>query len=472
MAEVYTARLWGADGFRKIVALKRMLPALADDERFVEMFLHEAQMSSCISSPYVVQTLDLGRADDDSLFIVMELVHGVSLAALLGEAVRRRELIDIEIAVQILSQAALGLHDAHQAKTPEGKPLDLVHRDVSPQNILVDSAGRTRVTDFGVATALDYHTRTASGEIKGKLSYYTPEQAGGRPLDRRTDVFALGVVAWELLTGARLFKEDNALHTLSRISSGDVPPLNQLRPDVPATLERCVMRALSVDPSGRQSSAKEMAQELRSSAPSRLDDDQVARCVRQYLGDRLDSLEERLRESMAQSTSVTRRRGSRSTRAYQSIWILAAFVVLTGVLVAWLLRPVPTEESSSAQVPAAASPSVPTLPSVSAPAEDPPVPAPPDGRHPESPAAAAMESVAAPANASRPATATTRAPRFDAGAERADDEFEAQLGRVALSTPERRGLRLPRLLGQTERPTLYWEHSVRRTIGPRLLPSS
>lgn len=219
MAEVYAARMMGEGGFEKPVALKRMLPTLAEDERFVEMFLDEGKLAAHISSPHVVQTLDLGRAEDDSLYLVMELVVGVSLAALVRAVLRSKSQLPAAVAVEILSQAAAGLHDAHEARTMYGQPLEIVHRDISPQNILVDVSGRVRITDFGVARALERATHTQSGEVKGKIGYFAPEQVRGKNVDRRTDIFAMGICAWETIAGQRLFQGDNPAQTLDMVMS-------------------------------------------------------------------------------------------------------------------------------------------------------------------------------------------------------------------------------------------------------------
>jgi serine/threonine protein kinase len=264
MAEVYAARIVGEGGFEKVVALKRMLPNLAEDERFVTMFLDEGRVAAHISSPNVVQTLDLGRAEDDSLYLVMELVIGVPLGHLIRGVLKSGEYVDLDIAVEIIAQAATGLHDAHEATTPLGDPLKLIHRDISPQNILVDRAGRTRITDFGVARAMQSHSHTQTGEVKGKMSYFAPEQARGGELTARVDIFALGIVAWELITGRRLFKSDNPLNTLRKVTEERIPTVHEYRADIPPELGACIAKALQRDPDDRYESARAFAQAIRS----------------------------------------------------------------------------------------------------------------------------------------------------------------------------------------------------------------
>lgn len=264
MAEVYAARIVGEGGFEKVVALKRMLPTLADDERFVSMFLDEGRVAAHISSPNVVQTLDLGRADDNSLYLVMELVVGVPLGQLIRGVLKSGEYVALDVAVEIMAQAATGLHDAHEATTPLGDPLKLIHRDVSPQNILVDRAGRTRITDFGVARAMQSHSQTQAGEVKGKMAYFAPEQARGGTLTSRVDIFALGIVAWELVTGRRLFKSDNPLNILRKVLDEPIPTVHEYRQGVPEQLGACIAKALERDPDDRYESARAFAQALRS----------------------------------------------------------------------------------------------------------------------------------------------------------------------------------------------------------------
>jgi hypothetical protein len=311
MAEVYAARMVGEGGFEKPVALKRMLPTLAEDERFVQMFLDEGRLAAHISSPHVVQTLDLGRAEDDSLYLVMELVVGVSLSALIRAVLKKRTMFPVPVAVDLLAQAASGLHDAHEARTMYGQPLEIVHRDVSPQNILVDVSGRVRITDFGVARALERATHTQSGEVKGKIGYFAPEQVRGKEIDRRTDVFALGIVAWETLAGRRLFSGDNPAQTLDMVMSMDIPRLDTLRSDVPPSLADAVAHALERDLSERTPTAGDFAEELRYALvaagvrPS--GSSAVGALVRENGGESLMKLEDGLRAQSPSALSRVRR---------------------------------------------------------------------------------------------------------------------------------------------------------------------
>ena len=296
---MYAARIVGEGGFQKVVALKRMLPTLAEDERFVTMFLDEGRLAANISSPNVVQTLDLGRADDDSLYLVMELVVGVPLGRLIRGALKDGSRLSPEVSARILAEAARGLHDAHEATTPLGEPLRIIHRDVSPQNILVDRAGRTRITDFGVARAMQRHGHTQTGELKGKMAYFAPEQAVGGEIDRRLDVFALGIVAWETLCGRRLFRGDNPLMTLKKITEAPVPSIRQYRTDVPAALDEAIQKALQRKRDDRWPTALDFARALEAAVGQPASAADVAENVRAFGGAPLADLDRKLKLALS-----------------------------------------------------------------------------------------------------------------------------------------------------------------------------
>lgn len=302
MAEVYAARVRGEAGFQKLVALKRMLPHLTDDERFVTMFMDEGKLAANISSPNVVSTMDLGRASDGSLYLVMELVVGTTLSGLLRNAAKSGDSIPVDVGCEMLAQAAQGLHDAHEAKTPFGAPLQLVHRDISPQNILVGIDGRVRITDFGVARAVLRRTKTSTGEFKGKLSYFSPEQCADRDLDRRSDIFSLGVVAWETLTTRRLFHAENPLAVLERVTRMPIPLASTVRTDVPPAVAAIVARALERDRDVRFATALEFATALRNAATEAVgavDRERISELVHEYGGESLERVQRQLKESLA-----------------------------------------------------------------------------------------------------------------------------------------------------------------------------
>ena len=267
MAEVFVARQRGQGNFLKPVAIKRMLPALAEEPKFVEMFLDEARLAALVQSPHVVATLDCGKDMDGSPFIVMELVIGLSLSQAMRGVLERKESVPYGIATEIIAQTAYGLGDAHNAKKPTGERLEIVHRDVSPQNILVGVDGRARLTDFGVARALENVSRTSTGEVKGKLSYFSPEQARMEKIDHRSDIFALGVVAWECFAGERLFQRDNPMAALQAVLYEPIPNLREKRPDLPLKLAQVIEKALARDLSERFSSARDFGDALREAAP-------------------------------------------------------------------------------------------------------------------------------------------------------------------------------------------------------------
>jgi serine/threonine-protein kinase len=304
MAEVYAARVRGEAGFQKLVALKRMLPHLTDDDRFATMFMDEGRLAAHISSPNVVSTLDLGRSDDGSLYLVMELVVGTTLSNLLRNCARAGVPMSIPVGVEILVQAAQGLHDAHEARTPIGAPLHIVHRDISPQNILLGTDGRVRITDFGVARAILRRTKTSTGELKGKLSYFSPEQcADVGDLDRRSDVFSLGVVAWETLTTRRLFHAENPLAVLERVTRMPIPSAHTVNPAVPEPIAQVIAHALERNRDKRYASALDFARALRDAARSTVGDadaSAVSAMVAAHGGESLEWMQRQLRSSLTQ----------------------------------------------------------------------------------------------------------------------------------------------------------------------------
>ncbi len=290
MAEVFAARSTDASGMQRLVAIKRLLPHLVDEARFVEMFLDEARIAANIHSPYCVETLDLGRADDGLPYLVMELVVGAPLSRL---ASRLGTAWPPAMAAALIAQAADGLHDAHEARDVRGEALHIVHRDVSPQNVLVGVDGRVRLADFGVAHAVMRITKTKTGQIKGKLGYFSPEQAMGTELDRRSDVFSLGIVAWELLAGRRLFRAKQLLDVYKKIVLEDIEPIDAVAPHVPRGIAKAVMRALRRDPDARFPDAASFADALRTGARAAgplPDGDAITEFVWRYGGEQVGGL--------------------------------------------------------------------------------------------------------------------------------------------------------------------------------------
>ncbi len=257
-AAVHLGRQLGAVGFARTVAIKRLHPQYAKDPSFVAMFLDEARLAARIRHPNVVPTLDVVSLDDE-LFLVMEYVHGESLARLSRHARARDERIPIEVAVGVASHALHGLHAAHEARSERGTPLEIVHRDVSPQNVLVGVDGVGRVLDFGIAKATSRLQVTAEGQLKGKLAYMAPEQLESHDVDRRVDVWAASIVLWEMLTGRRLFTGDHPGRLMKAVLSAPIPRPSEIADDVPPEVEAVVMRGLERDPDARFATAREMA---------------------------------------------------------------------------------------------------------------------------------------------------------------------------------------------------------------------
>ena len=258
MATLHYGRLLGPAGFSRTVAIKRLHAHLSEDPDFVAMLLDEARLAARIHHPHVIQTLDV-ESSEGELFVVLDYVHGDSLSRLLREARRVGEPATPELVGAILFGALEGLHAAHEARDPKGEPLELVHRDVSPHNILIGTDGIARVLDFGVAKARGRAQTTRVGQLKGKLSYMAPEQLRGGKVTRRSDVFSASVVLWEALTGARLFQGDDEGDVVNRLLAEVIPSPRQYAPGVTRELEAIVMRGLERDPAARFPTARHMA---------------------------------------------------------------------------------------------------------------------------------------------------------------------------------------------------------------------
>ena len=266
MATVHIGRLLGAVGFARTVAIKRMHAQFADDPEFVAMFLDEARVAARVRHPNVVPTLDV-VADSGELCLVMEYVQGESLSRLVRATSNRGERIPPAMLTTIMVGVLHGLHAAHEATNDLGEPLGIVHRDVSPQNVLVGVDGVARVLDFGVAKAVGRTHTTRQGQLKGKLAYMAPEQVRGE-VSRRTDVYAASAVLWEALTGQRLFAGDNELHTLDLVTKGCHVPPSRHAPGLPPALDAVTMQGLALDPNERFATARDMARALEEVMPT------------------------------------------------------------------------------------------------------------------------------------------------------------------------------------------------------------
>ncbi len=258
MAEIWLASSDGPEGFRKKLVVKRILPNLAEDEEFVRMFLDEARIAARLNHPNIAQIFDLGEADG-SYYIAMEYVPGKDLRRVYQDSVKANNALPVHLTLRILIESAKALDYAHHAVDEQGQPLAIVHRDVSPQNILVTFQGGIKIVDFGIAKAADQATHTRSGVLKGKYSYMSPEQAAGDPVDMRTDVFALGIVGYELSTGFRLFKRENEVATLQAVRDCKVPAPSSVNTEVPRELDPIFMKALARRPDSRFATAGQLA---------------------------------------------------------------------------------------------------------------------------------------------------------------------------------------------------------------------
>jgi len=257
MAELYLARATGIEGFEKIVVLKRILPQHAANEDFVRMFLDEARLTATIQHPNVASVQDIGRCED-GLFFTMEYVHGEDVRTILQMLTKKTRTLPLEHAIAIGIGAAAGLHAAHEKQGADGKPLGIVHRDISPSNLLVSYDGGVKIIDFGIAKAARRQTETRAGTLKGKIAYMSPEQCVGDEIDRRSDVFSLGVVLYELTTGVRLFPGENEYAAMRQIVDQDAVPPSKRKRGYPPDLEAILLRALRRKRDERYGSAEEL----------------------------------------------------------------------------------------------------------------------------------------------------------------------------------------------------------------------
>ena len=271
MAEIYLAQASGLEGFEKLVVLKRILPQHALDPQLRRMFLDEARLMATLTHPHVTQVYDVG-SEGDAPFFAMEYVHGANLREIMNAAGRAAGLdhqpreLPLHHAIGVLAAAAAGLHFAHDQTGPKGEPLHIVHRDVSPSNVLVTYGGSVKVSDFGIAKWTSQRTQTQEGALKGKFAYMSPEQCRGVALDRRSDVFALGTLLYELTTGQPPFRAASDYEILNRIVNGELPAPTLPDGPYPAELERIVRRALALEPDDRYPTAQALQLDLEAFA--------------------------------------------------------------------------------------------------------------------------------------------------------------------------------------------------------------
>lgn len=263
MAEVFIAESAGIEGFKKQVAIKRVLPSLSEKKRFIAMFLDEARLSANLTHSNVAQVFDIG-VGDSAYFIVMEYVDGADLKAVIEQLRKEGRVFPVEHACYIAEKLCEGLTYAHELCGSDGKPLEIIHRDMSPPNVLITKHGEVKIVDFGLARATSQLEKSEAGIIKGKFGYLSPEAAKGAEIDARTDIFAVGIILWEMLSGRRLFQGETDMGTVRLVQAADIPPLRSLNPAVPEALERILARALARDPAARYATARDFGRDLAS----------------------------------------------------------------------------------------------------------------------------------------------------------------------------------------------------------------
>lgn len=261
MAEIYKAKMEGVEGFQKLVAIKKILPQFSHNKDFTTMFIDEAKVAAQLSHRNIVHIYDLGKIEN-SYFIAMEYMEGTDLRKVIHEAKEKNEKIPIPIGLFIASHVASALDYAHNKKDPEGKPLNIVHRDVSPQNILISKDGEIKICDFGIAKAASKASHTRAGSLKGKLQYMSPEQAWGKQVNFKSDIFSLGIVLYEMFSGKHLFEGDSELSILEKVRHPKFQPLSKLIKDCPPELENIINKALKENEDERYPDANSMKKEI------------------------------------------------------------------------------------------------------------------------------------------------------------------------------------------------------------------
>jgi serine/threonine protein kinase len=261
MAEVFVAKAFGVEGFERLLAIKKILPTMGEDAEFISMFVDEARIAVQLSHANIVQVLELGK-HDENLYIAMEYISGRDVRQLLERYRKRQQPMPIPQACLIVAEVCEALDYAHRKRDASGRPLGIVHRDVSPQNVLVSFEGEVKLIDFGIAKAESRLQKTQAGILKGKFSYMSPEQVKGQPIDGRSDIFAAGILLWELICGEKLFTGDSDFAILEKVRTGFVPAPRSVTRTCPEGLEKVILKALSTEPSSRYQTASEMHDDL------------------------------------------------------------------------------------------------------------------------------------------------------------------------------------------------------------------
>ncbi len=347
MGRVYLARVSGLGGFQRLVALKTCHPHLADEQDFSRMFLQEARTAGQIGHPNVVSVIDVGQSGQE-LYLVMDYLEGIGLSNLLKQLKRQERLLPLEVALRIALDTLAGLHAAHELTNLEGVHQGLVHRDISPANILVGLDGCARVLDFGIAKVAASSQVTRQGHIKGKLGYLAPEQFSDGGIDRRTDLYAMGVTLWEMLAGDTLYANKTDKETISSILSGSRPELDEIRNDLPSGLMEVLDKSLEAEPDERFSSADEFAAALESLGVRAASAREVAEFVKPMCAAELEHRREQIKSAPCPADEPL----SQQDATLASRWMfvaVAALLVLAGA--GWFVFDALTDPSRTTAAP-------------------------------------------------------------------------------------------------------------------------
>ncbi|HEY5600331.1 MAG TPA: serine/threonine-protein kinase, partial [Candidatus Manganitrophaceae bacterium] len=306
MAEVFLAKQTGSKGFERLLAIKRILPQFTENAEFVSMFINEAKVAAQLSHPNIVQIYDFGEVEE-SFYIGMEYVMGKDLRTLMEKGQKSGAPLPLDQILLIVSRVCSGLEHAHKKKDLHGNSLSLVHRDISPQNILISYDGEVKLVDFGIAKAALQETETRTGILKGKLAYMSPEQAWGKPIDHRSDLFSLGIVLYECVTGKRLFKGDSEINTLERVREAKFDPPRQYNAQVTPQVESVLVKALAKEVQGRYPSAAQMQGDLERALSKSLSEIQsdLAQTLRKLFTEDIAKDETRMRKAAVAAPEPT-----------------------------------------------------------------------------------------------------------------------------------------------------------------------
>jgi eukaryotic-like serine/threonine-protein kinase len=379
MADVYLAMARGPAGFTKLIVIKQIREDIAQDARFLRMLLDEARLAAQLNHPNIVQTNEVGVDDAGRFFVAMEHLEGQSLAKLLQRLQARERELPMRAALRVAIDALAGLHYAHELADFTGKPLEVVHCDVSPHNLFVTYAGQVKVLDFGLAKAKSSATQALSGEIRGKLYYMAPEQACAQPVDRRADIFAMGVVLWEMLTGHQLWRGHTDIAVACSLRFGEIPLLSALAPELPAPVLAVCQKALAFLPEERFATAFEFQvalERIRNELPAEAAAEELGPLVAEVFSDERSAIRKLVGSHMDQLGSreaaaappgalgqLTMAKGPRSARPHPHPWLLPAAAIAVVASVATMLTTRDSPPPPTAQTPARSEPSAASVPS-------------------------------------------------------------------------------------------------------------